>query len=120
MVRDPVCGTYVVPGKALELARGRETLYFCSEKCRDEYSESGVPMRTEEQIRADIVEIGRRLWERGYVASNDGNISVRLDDRRLITTPKNVSKGFMTPDMMVVTDFDGHEDSPVIANPRPS
>jgi YHS domain-containing protein len=37
MVRDPVCGTYVVPGKALELARGRETLYFCSEKCRDEY-----------------------------------------------------------------------------------
>jgi YHS domain-containing protein len=37
MVRDPVCGTYVVPGKALELARGRETLYFCSEKCRDQY-----------------------------------------------------------------------------------
>ena len=37
MVRDPVCGTYVVPGRALELARGRETLYFCSEKCRDQY-----------------------------------------------------------------------------------
>lgn len=37
MVRDPVCGTYVVPGKALELARGRETVYFCSEKCRDQY-----------------------------------------------------------------------------------
>jgi len=63
--------------------------------------------RTEEQIRADIVEVGRRLWGRGYVASNDGNISVRLDERRLITTPKNVSKGFMTPDMMVVTDLDG-------------
>lgn len=64
-------------------------------------------MRTEEQIRADIVEVGRRLWERGYVASNDGNISVRVDDRRLITTPKSVSKGFMTPDMMVVTDLAG-------------
>jgi L-fuculose-phosphate aldolase len=64
-------------------------------------------MRTEEQIRADIVEVGRRLWERAYVASNDGNISVRLDERRLITTPKNVSKGFMTPDMMVVTDLEG-------------
>ena len=62
---------------------------------------------TEEQVRADIVEIGRRLWERGYVASNDGNISVRLDDRRLVTTPKSVSKGFMTPDMMVVTDLTG-------------
>jgi L-fuculose-phosphate aldolase len=64
-------------------------------------------MRTEEQIRADIVEIGRRLWERGYVASNDGNISVRVDERRLITTPKSVSKGFMTVDMMVVTDLEG-------------
>ena len=64
-------------------------------------------MNAEEQARADIVEVGRRLWERGYVASNDGNISVRLDDRRLMTTPKNVSKGFMTPDMMVVTDLDG-------------
>ena len=63
--------------------------------------------RTEEQVRADIVEVGRRLWERGYVASNDGNISVRLDDRRIITTPKSVSKGFMTPDMMVVTDLRG-------------
>ena len=37
MVRDPICGTYVVPGKALELARGRDTIYFCSEKCRDQY-----------------------------------------------------------------------------------
>jgi YHS domain-containing protein len=38
MVADPVCGTYVVPGKALQLARGRETFYFCSEKCRDQWS----------------------------------------------------------------------------------
>ena len=64
-------------------------------------------IRTEDQVRADIVEIGRRLWNRGYVASNDGNISVRLDDHRLVTTPKSVSKGFMTPDMMVVTDLAG-------------
>jgi L-fuculose-phosphate aldolase len=63
--------------------------------------------RAEEQIRADIVEVGRRLYARSYVASNDGNISVRLDEHRLITTPKSVSKGFMTPDMMVVVDFDG-------------
>ncbi len=64
-------------------------------------------MKAEEQARADIVEVGRRLWARGYVASNDGNISVRLDEQRLITTPKSVSKGFMTPDMMVITDLDG-------------
>ncbi|MAM84087.1 MAG: aldolase [Acidobacteria bacterium] len=61
----------------------------------------------EERIRAEIVEVGRRLHERGYVASNDGNISVRLDDNRVLTTPTGVSKGFMTPDMMVTTDMQG-------------
>src|SRR5512139_1778691 len=65
--------------------------------------------RAEEQIRADIVEAGRRLYARAYVASNDGNISARLDDHRIITTPKSVSKGFMTPDMMVVVDYDGRK-----------
>ena len=61
----------------------------------------------EQQTRFDIVEVGRRLWMQGFVASNDGNISVRLGPDRLLTTPKSVSKGFMTPDMMVVTDMDG-------------
>jgi L-fuculose-phosphate aldolase len=63
--------------------------------------------RAEEQIRADIVEAGRRLYARGFVASNDGNISARLDGHRLITTPKSVSKGFMTPDMLVIVDGQG-------------
>jgi len=63
--------------------------------------------RVEEQLRAEIVEAGRRLYARGFVASNDGNISARLDERRLITTPKSVSKGFMTPDMMVIVDYEG-------------
>jgi len=60
-----------------------------------------------DQLRADIVEVGRRLWVRGFVASNDGNISVRLGPDRLLMTPASVSKGFMTPEMMVVTDLDG-------------
>jgi L-fuculose-phosphate aldolase len=59
------------------------------------------------QLRLDIVEVGRRLWTRGFVASNDGNISVRLPGDRLLVTPASVSKGFMTPDMLVVTDMDG-------------
>jgi L-fuculose-phosphate aldolase len=65
--------------------------------------------RSEEQLRAEIVEVGRRMYARGYVASNDGNISARLDDRRLLTTPTAVSKGYMTPDMMVVVDYDGNK-----------
>ena len=35
--RDPVCGTFIAPGNALTLARGNTTVYFCSERCRDEY-----------------------------------------------------------------------------------
>ena len=66
-------------------------------------------MQIEKRLRADIVEVGRRLHDRGFVASNDGNISVRLDAERLLTTPTGVSKGFMTPDMMVTTDLSGRK-----------
>lgn len=38
MIADPVCGTFVVPGKALTLARGGETFYFCSERCRTQWT----------------------------------------------------------------------------------
>lgn len=62
-----------------------------------------------DRLRADIVEIGRRLYMRGFCASNDGNITIRFADDRVLTTPKNVSKGYMTPDMMVVVDLDGHK-----------
>jgi YHS domain-containing protein len=37
MVRDPVCGVFVVPERAVVLADGRERLYFCSEACRDKH-----------------------------------------------------------------------------------
>jgi L-fuculose-phosphate aldolase len=66
-------------------------------------------MTAESQLRADIVEVGRRMYARGYTASNDGNISVRLEGNRLLMTPKSVCKGFMTPDMMCVTDLNGRK-----------
>jgi L-fuculose-phosphate aldolase len=66
-------------------------------------------MDHEQKLRTDVVEVGRRLYERGFVASNDGNISVRLDQGRVLTTPTGVSKGFMTPEMLVVTDFSGRK-----------
>ncbi len=58
-------------------------------------------------LRADIVEVGRRMYARGYTASNDGNISVKIAADRLLCTPASVSKGFMTAEMMVITDLDG-------------
>lgn len=61
----------------------------------------------ESEIKRLILEIGRRLWSRGYVASNDGNITARINDREVLTTPTGVSKGFMTPDMIIRIDMDG-------------
>jgi L-fuculose-phosphate aldolase len=66
-------------------------------------------MSSESSLRADIVEVGRRMYARGYTASNDGNISARLGADRLLMTPKSVCKGFMTPDMMCITDLDGRK-----------
>jgi L-fuculose-phosphate aldolase len=66
-------------------------------------------MATESSLRSDIVEVGRRMYARGYTASNDGNISVRLDTNRLLMTPKGVAKGFMSPDMMCITDLEGRK-----------
>ena len=66
-------------------------------------------MTSEGTLRADIVEVGRRMYARGYTASNDGNISVRLGADRLLMTPKSVCKGFLTPDMMCITDLDGRK-----------
>jgi L-fuculose-phosphate aldolase len=66
-------------------------------------------MSSESSLRADIVEVGRRMYARGYTASNDGNISARLGPDRLVMTPKGVCKGFMTPDLMCITDLDGRK-----------
>ena len=66
-------------------------------------------MSSESTLRADIVEVGRRMYARGYTASNDGNISVRLGPERLLMPPKSVCKGFMTPDMMCITDLEGRK-----------
>ncbi len=59
-------------------------------------------------IKSDIIHVGKRVYERGYVASNDGNISARINDKKVIITPTGVSKGFMEPDDLVIVDYDGN------------
>ena len=58
-------------------------------------------------IKNDIITVGKRMYDRGYVASNDGNISARIDDRKVLITPTGVSKGFMTADDLIVVDYNG-------------
>jgi L-fuculose-phosphate aldolase len=66
-------------------------------------------LKTEDEHRRDICTAGRWIHELGYVASTDGNISLRLDPRRILTSPTNISKGMMAPDDMVITDLDGQK-----------
>ena len=57
--------------------------------------------------REAVCRVGKLLYDRGYVAANDGNISVKVAENRLLITPSGVSKGRMTPEMLLVTDLDG-------------
>ena len=62
----------------------------------------------EDSVRRDIVEAGRRMYMRGYVCGNDGNLSGRISDGVIVATPSGISKGFMTEDMLVKLDLDGN------------
>jgi L-fuculose-phosphate aldolase len=64
---------------------------------------------TEDQLRATIVEIGRLMYQKGWVAANDGNISVRLGPGEYLCTPTNISKGMMTPGDLIVVDDAGRK-----------
>lgn len=62
---------------------------------------------TDSEAQEAIVEIGKRMYMKGFVASNDGNISVKVSPTTLWTTPTLVSKGYMTPEMLVKVNIDG-------------
>lgn len=66
-----------------------------------------VLMSSERKYRVEIVRYGRMLHERGFVAAMDGNLSVRLDDERILVTPTCLSKGAMRPADMVIVDLEG-------------
>lgn len=59
------------------------------------------------EVVQQILEIGRRMWQKEWVAANDGNISVKISDNEFLTTATGVSKGFMTEEMIILVDSDG-------------
>lgn len=64
-------------------------------------------MVNEFEIKKEICDIGKRIYNRGMVAANDGNISVKLNDHEFLCTPTGVSKGFMTPEYICKVDENG-------------
>jgi L-fuculose-phosphate aldolase len=60
-------------------------------------------------LKLQICDIGRRLWQRAYVDGNGGNIAIRLGEDIALCTPTLVSKGFMKPEDMCLVDFEGNQ-----------
>jgi L-fuculose-phosphate aldolase len=63
----------------------------------------------EYKLKEQICEIGRRIYARGFAAANDGNITIRLNDREVLCTPTMVSKGFMKPEDVCKVDYEGKQ-----------
>ena len=63
--------------------------------------------RSEEQHRRDICLVGRWLYERGHIVAGEGNLSIRLEGDRILTTPTCLNKGMLSPADLVVMDMEG-------------
>jgi L-fuculose-phosphate aldolase len=66
-------------------------------------------MMNEHKQKENICEIGRRLYAKGFAAANDGNITVRLNEREVLCTPTLVSKGYMKPEDICKVDYEGKQ-----------
>ena len=63
----------------------------------------------EEKHRREICIAGRWMYEKGYIVACEGNLSVRLENDRILTTPTCMNKGMLAPEDLVVTDLDGKQ-----------
>ncbi|MBI1842524.1 MAG: class II aldolase/adducin family protein [Verrucomicrobia bacterium] len=76
-------------------SKGDLDSYFNSSACND--------------LKEQLCDIGRRLWQRAYVDGNGGNIAIRVGEDVALCTPTLVSKGFMKPADMCLVDFEGNQ-----------
>ena len=65
--------------------------------------------KSEAQHARDICVAGRWMYEQGYIVACEGNLSVRLCDGRILTTPTCMNKGMLSPDDLVTTDLEGRQ-----------
>ena len=63
--------------------------------------------KLEEQYRREICLVGRWMYERGHIVACEGNLSIRLDANRILTTPTCLNKGMMSPEDLVIMDMEG-------------
>jgi L-fuculose-phosphate aldolase len=65
--------------------------------------------KTEGEHRADLVRVCRLIYEKGWVAMNDGNVSIRLDKDHILCTPTAISKGQIEADDLIICDLNGNK-----------
>ena len=65
-------------------------------------------LSSELQLREQVVRAGRMMYERGWIAANDGNITARIDQERILATPAGVCKGNMLAEDLIVCDNNGN------------
>ena len=65
--------------------------------------------KTEREYRQDIIDVGKLVFQKGWVAANDGNITIRLDQDRILATPTQICKGMMDHDDLIVVDMKGRK-----------
>ncbi|MFZ0589779.1 MAG: class II aldolase/adducin family protein [Bryobacteraceae bacterium] len=66
-------------------------------------------MKTEQEHREEIIRVCRLIYEKGWVAANDGNVSVRLAENRILCTPTSISKGMVSSGDLIVCDLNGNK-----------
>ncbi|MDA0818098.1 MAG: class II aldolase/adducin family protein, partial [Planctomycetota bacterium] len=61
------------------------------------------------KLKEEICDIGRRIYNKGFAAGNDGNISFRLGPNEVLCTPTQICKGFMKPSDLCIVDMEGKQ-----------
>lgn len=101
----------------MDKEKGNKVIYYCMPERKRRIPptegivcgmEISMEYISDAQAKQMILEVGRRMYQGGFVAANDGNISCKVGDSEIWATPTGVSKGFMTEDMLVKLDLDGN------------
>lgn len=65
--------------------------------------------KTENQYRSDIIDVCKRIYTKGWVAANDGNVSIKISPDTVLCTPTGMSKGYLTEDQLIKVDMNGNK-----------
>src|SRR5271156_1383237 len=68
-----------------------------------------IPKVSDWKLKEQFCDIGRRIWQRGFCAGNEGNHSFRLGEDRVLCTPTGISKGNLKPDDLCIVDMNGKQ-----------